>query len=267
MRSLAFPTPYKFGNKSLLLPNLYYLCKANNKNEHMAGMNRILEYAKSHDSLTATDISDVYGMKQTTARQHLSRLASNGSLVRVGYGRYALGNSNEVFPLDASSKVISIYQKLHSQLPFADFCVYSGAIFEPLQHHISINHCIYVETNRDTVDSVFTLLKDKYDNVYHHPDENFMRRYVDLRKDCIIVKPLVTEAPTTLVNGVPSPTLEKILVDILADNDLEYLRGSEYQYMFETAVNQYVLSESRLLRYARRRGVQNIIQTMIKPKQ
>jgi len=233
----------------------------------MTGISRILEYAKSHDSLTAKDISDAYGMKPTSVRQNLCRLASNGSLVRVGYGRYALGVAKEFFSLEVPSNVISIYNELHSQLPFADFCVYSGAIYEPLQHHISINHTIYVETNRDTVDSVFTLLKDKYDNVYHQPDENFMRRYVDLRKDCIIVKLLVTEAPTTLVNGVPSPTLEKILVDILADNDLEYLRGSEYQYMFETAVNQYVLSESRLLRYARRRGVQNKIKTMIKTKQ
>lgn len=221
----------------------------------------ILEYAKHHESVTALEIADVYGMKLATVRQTLSRLATKGRLVRVGYGRYGTNNSKERFPHEVSQKVIDIYHFIKTLLPFADFCVYSGALYGPLQHHISINQALYVETNRDTVESVFDILKDKYGHIYLQPDGNMMRKYVDLREECIIVKPLVTEAPIVIMNGVPCPSLEKVLVDILADSDLEYLRGAEYQHVFNTAVSEYVISESRLRRYARRRGVDAIIQS------
>jgi hypothetical protein len=77
------------------------------------------------------------------------------------------------------------------------------------------------------------------------------------------VKPLVTESPVAEVNGVPSPMLEKLLVDILKDSDFDYLHGAEYDYMLENAISQYRISTSRLTRYARRRGTQAIIQNKI----
>lgn len=229
----------------------------------MTGINCILDYAKYHGSVTAKDITSEFGMKLTTARQHLSRLSSNGSLVRVGYGVYTLRDSKEDFPMQTTPEVISIYNELNALFPLADFCIYSGSAYEPLQHHLSINHAIYVETNRDTVESVFSTLKEMYDNVYLQPDVNLMRNYIDLRKGCIIIKPLVTEAPVSSENGIPTPTLEKLLIDILKDPDLEYLRGMEYQYMFETAFRQYRLSVSKLFRYARRRGVYEKIKSQI----
>ncbi|MCM1312882.1 MAG: hypothetical protein NC206_04375 [Bacteroides sp.] len=229
----------------------------------MTGINCILDYAKYHGSITAKDITSEYGMKLTTARQHLSRLSSNGNLVRIGYGVYALRDSSEEFPMQTTPEADAIYNELHALLPLADFCTYPGCVYEPLQHHLSINHATYVETNRDTVESVFSILKDKYDNVYLQPDMDFTRKYIDLRKDCIIIKPLVTEAPVSTVNGIPVPTLEKLLVDILKDPDLEYLRGMEYQYMLETALKQYRMSISKLFRYARRRGVYDKIKSQI----
>lgn len=229
----------------------------------MTSVNLIMNYANSHSTMTANDLASAYEMNPVTARQHLSRLAAAGNLVRVGYGTYALPSEKEQFPIDLSDNIKSVYNGLNVEFPFADFCVYSGEIYEPLQHHLSVNHTIYVETNRDTVDSVFSILKETHKNVYKQPDASFMSDYVDLRSDCIIVKPLVTESPLQIIEGVPSPTLEKLLVDILKDSDLEYLRGMEFDYMMETALSQYQLSITKLLRYARRRNVRQKIQTML----
>lgn len=229
----------------------------------MTTINSIMSYASRHSTMTAGDLASAYKISPTTARQHLSRLAAAGDLVRVGYGTYALPSEKEQFPLDVSDNVKSVYNALNAEFPFADFCVYSGDVYEPLQHHLSINHAIYVETNRDTVDSVFSILKETHKNIYKQPDADFMNDYVDLKSDCIIVKPLVTEAPLKFIDRVPSPTLEKLLVDILKDSDLDYLRGMEFSYMIETALSQYQLSITKLLRYARRRNVQQQIQTII----
>lgn len=229
----------------------------------MTNVDYIMNYARSHSTVTVNDLTSACKMSPATARQHLSCLAATGTLVRVSYDTYALPSGKEQFPLDVSDNVKSVYNDLKAEFPFADFCVYSGEIYEPLQHHMSVNHAIYVETNRDTVDSVFSILKETHKNVYKQPDADFMSDYVDFRKECIIVKVLVTESPLQVVDDVPSPTIEKLLVDILKDPDLNYLRGMEYNYMLETALSQYRISSSKLLRYSRRRNVQLQIKRML----
>jgi hypothetical protein len=230
----------------------------------MANSNVIMDYASRHAFLTVDDIVTEFGIKLSTARQLLSRLTACGHLSRVGYGKYAIAKTKEAFPIHVPQSVKDIYNELHTALPFTDFCVYSGTLLEPLQHHVSMNHAIYVETNRDAVDAVFSRLKNEHEQVYRQPDAKFMNDYVDLSTECIIVKPLVTESPVTEVNGVPSPMLEKLLVDILKDTDFDYLHGIEYDYMLENAIDQYSISTSRLTRYARRRGIQDSIQNKIK---
>jgi hypothetical protein len=230
----------------------------------MASSNIIMDYASRHTFLTAIDIVSEFDIKLTTARQLLSRMASCGRLSRVGYGKYTITKAKEAFPIYVTQSVIDTYNELQSALPFTDFCVYSGTLLEPLQHHVSINHAIYVETNRDAVDAVFSRLKNDHERVYRQPDAKFMNDYVDLASECIIVKPMVTESPITKVDGVPSPMLEKLLVDILKDADFNYLHGAEYDYMFENTISQYSISTSRLTRYARRRGIDDIIQNKIK---
>ena len=40
------------------------------------------------------------------------------------------------------------------------------------------------------------------------------------------MKNLVSEAPLQEVSGIPMPTLEKLLVDILRDSDFFYLKAN-----------------------------------------
>lgn len=103
--------------------------------------------------------------------------------------------------------------------------------------------------------------------VYKRPGNDMMYDYVDLHEPCVIVKPFVTEAPVNKVNGIQTPTLEKLLVDIQKDEDLDYMRGVESLYMFRTAIDEYVLNTPRMLRYARRRGAFEDIDSLIKQSQ
>lgn len=245
-----------------MLPNLYYLCTQ--KAENMNGSrNQIMDYAATHGSVNANSLMAAYGMKPTTARQYLSTLAKESALVRVGQGEYTLPQK-QAFTYSPSKKARDIYKALKAQLPFTDFCVYDGSILSPIQHHLSINHAIYVETNRDAVESVFARLKEWYKNVYRQPDAAFMYDYIDLRENCIIVKPLVTESPLLEVDGIKVPTLEKLLVDTQKDPDFDYLRGSESLNMYHLAFDLYSINTQRLLRYARRRGISQEINNLIK---
>lgn len=71
----------------------------------------------------------------------------------------------------------------------------------------------------------------------------------------IFVKNLVSEAPLQEVSGIPMPTLEKLLVDILRDSDFFYLQGSESERFIENTFKMYSVNRSRLFRYSSRRKV------------
>lgn len=226
-----------------------------------ASKRQILDYARENQRVNVSFLA-LSGMKPVTARQYLSSLAKDKELVRVAQGEYALPDKQS-FSYTPSEEAKKIYDGLKSELPFTDFCIYDGSILSPIQHHLSINNAIYVETNRDAVESVFARLKEQHKDVYRQPDSAFMYDYVDLRNQCIIVKTLVTEAPLMTIDGIRVPTLEKMLVDIQKDADFDYVRGAESQYMYQIAFDLYTINTQRLMRYARRRGISQEIQILL----
>ena len=70
-----------------------------------------------------------------------------------------------------------------------------------------------------------------------------------------LIKNLVSEAPLQKVDDIPVSTLEKMLVDIYCDPDFSYLQGSEYARIAENAMTIFNINKTKLLRYAKRRGV------------
>ena len=77
------------------------------------------------------------------------------------------------------------------------------------------------------------------------------------------VKNLVSEAPLQKVSGVPMPTLEKLIVDILRDTDFFYLQGSESDRIIENAFTSCAVNQSRLFRYAGRRKVKEELSSIL----
>jgi hypothetical protein len=74
--------------------------------------------------------------------------------------------------------------------------------------------------------------------------------------DSILISRLVTQSPQKTVHGVPSPKLEKILVDIFVDGDkFYYFQGEELTRIFESVFSTYWINEKTLFRYAGRRMV------------
>ena len=84
-----------------------------------------------------------------------------------------------------------------------------------------------------------------------------------MSQPAIFVKPLITESPVTECNGVYVPTLEKLLVDLRKDRDFFYLQDSEGDNILRNAYALYAVNQSRLLRYAARRGVREEISELL----
>ena len=223
---------------------------------------KILNYAAGMQQFSVDDIPvDVFSdIDRKKLSWYLGKLCRNGRLRRVGRGVYTLQSAN-AFMVKANAKARSLYRSLSGQYPFADFCVYGANVITPLLHDMMPNNTLYVETNRDTTQSVFDMLLPKYNGrIFLAPTKEIATTYIDFSKENIIVKPLVTEAPLSLDGKVPVPTLEKLLVDTRVDADFYYLHGYENLEMLRTAISHYDVNQTRLLRYADRRNAKDSIQ-------
>ena len=226
----------------------------------------ILNYAEIHHDFSIEDLfahlHKKIGISKSSLKWYLFKLVNENALVRTGRGMYAKVMKQTFVP-KTIEEVREVYDLLQANFPFAKFCVYQGDIITPLQHHLSTNRIIYVETDRDSAETVFNFLKDGNRDVYLRPDKKMIYRYVDMNDRVFFVKNLVSEAPLQKVSNVLMPTLEKLLVDILRDTDFFYLQGSESERIIENAFNLYTVNQSRLFRYAGRRKVKEELSSIL----
>jgi len=114
---------------------------------------------------------------------------------------------------------------------------------------------ILVEVDKESAESVFYYLKEHKISALIDPTKDVLEKYLPDKKETYIVMPLVSEAPLQKSEKINSPTIEKILVDIFCD-DLIFAaqQGSEMRTIFREAYIKYTVNESRMMRYADRRG-------------
>lgn len=222
--------------------------------------NLILQYSTRNESFKLDELRTwLSAMGMTTLNTMncmLSKMVDKGEIVRIARGVYAMAGHKNLFTVKLTAEELDLARNLKETFPFAPFCVYNGKCIAPLLHHLSDNNMTYVETNRQAMESIFEYIKEHTGKeVWLMPDADMVYRYIDLGKGGIIVKPLVTEAPLQTKDGVPVPTLEKLLVDIQKDADFSYLHGAEAKRMMDNAKALYNLNTTRLKRYAKRRGL------------
>lgn len=123
---------------------------------------------------------------------------------------------------------------------------------------VGMNHCIstlgsniILEVPKADCARVVETLKRDYRDVALIRNAYLM--IPDLH-DFILVKPLITESPLGLCEGISVPDLEKSLVDLASDREYAGLEESEIQGTLQDAFERYPVNTSKLLRYAGRKG-------------
>ena len=219
---------------------------------------RIVEYVRRMRTCTAAELLSYLNrteeVRKTTLYWYLNKLTGNHQLSRISRGLYAVSGLAEFVP-EVSADMVAVNEILHRELPFSSFCLYKGTEFAPYLHNIATNNVLYVETERDTCESAFNVLKREGYTCYIRPGKDMIYHYIDLADNVVFIKPMPSESPLQTVQGLTVPTLEKLLVDINVDEDFYYLQGDETFYILRNAAEKNVINRSRLLRYARRRYV------------
>ena len=208
--------------------------------------------------MTTKEISKFYLsldplVKRTTINWRVYSLIQKGVLRRIGRGKFCLG-SNKLFKPAFNRKEKVIYNKLKSEFPFVDICVWNTKILNEFMHHQPGNFQIIVEVEKEVTHSVFYFLKELNYTVFTKPTEDLLEKYLPTDKEAIIIKSLVSESPLQENGNYRTVSIEKLLVDIFTDTIVfSAQQGAELRIIFQEAFNKYTINQSKMLRYASRR--------------
>ena len=187
-------------------------------------------------------------------------LIQRGVLKRIGRGKFCLGY-NIIYIPELNRKEKVIYNKLKSEFPFVDICVWNTKILNEFMLHQPGNFQIIVEVEKEATQSVFYFLKELNYSVFLEPSEEILEKYLPTDKESIIIKSLVTESPLQVNGNIRTITIEKLMVDIFSDTIIfSAQQGAELRTIFQEAFNKYTVNQSKMLRYASRRGKKDSFQ-------
>ncbi len=184
----------------------------------------------------------------------IHNLVKSGELTRIGRGIFAFTKLSE-FSHNLRKEDIVTYKKLHKKFPFTSICIWNTSIFNHFMNHQLFKYYTIVEVERIAMESVFHFLTETKSGVLIDPSSEIMDRYAGRDTNTVIVIPMVSQAPLLNQDGIITPSLEKILVDVFCDPVIFAAeQGSEMLNIFSKSFEKYRIHLHRMLRYAKRRG-------------
>lgn len=201
---------------------------------------------------------------RSTVDWRIYELTKLGILHRVSRGIYSLSETSHFKP-EVSHSLKLLFGIVKNQFPYLNICVWNTKLINEFMLHQPGRFYTILELDKDSMESVFYELKDQGRDVFLNPSEEVLSKYMVSKKDPIIITSLITEAPLEKINGIKTASLEKILVDICSNETLFVAQqGAELTRIYETAFEKYTISETKLLRYARRRNRKEVVERFIK---
>lgn len=200
---------------------------------------------------------------EETFKKEMQRMLLNGNIARVGRNKYC------VPPKDVNYYNYSYSELSHSAArligekhPYLDFTLFELIQLNEFVNHQIAHNIVFVSVENDIVDFVFDTLKEAYPGkVLINPTEEIFHQYWS--DDMIVIVKLVTESPFGRKEKWHT-RLEKLLVDLFAEPLLlASVSEGEYTRIYEEAFASYIIDESCLFRYARRRSVESRIKKFI----
>ncbi len=181
--------------------------------------------------------------------------------------------SKGIYQICAQDSARSDYSYMHSEIyksvetliakeyPLVDFQMWELYQMNEFLNHLLGKNTIFVDVEPDCTDFVFETLHDTFSDVLYCPtsEQYHRQRGADVT---IIVEKLISESPRPYEEH--SAPLEKILVDLFSRKLTgKLLPRSEYPVIFEDCFQRFRIDEAKMLRYARRRNIENDIREFI----
>jgi hypothetical protein len=210
-------------------------------------------------SFTRKELFDFYlrydpELKENTFRWRIYNLKEAQLISPISRGLFTL-DYKPVYKPEIDKNLKRFSANIEKQFPSMRFCLWPTRILNEFMLHQPGRHIMIIEAEKDALEHVFHYMKDKdTKSVYLLPTARDMEWYINEEETAIIIEPLISKAPIQTVNGTPTVTLEKMIVDLFADQKLfSTFQGSELINIINTAYKRYQLDFTTLFSYAKRR--------------
>ena len=233
------------------------------QNEEIINHFRPIELFKTSDIAAWLRESEP-DLKDSTINWRVYELVKDGVLTRVSKGVFKIGENRSYKPV-VDAKLRKLAMTISKQFPFAEFCLWDSAIINNFSQHLTAQGFYVVAVEKDAAESVFHFLLEKIKNTYYNPTDDVIDNYL-YRNDTkpIVVKNMVSEAPTETIDEVKVPSLEMVLVDLFCDKRLfKAFHGNELAHIYRNVFSQYSINMKKMIRYAARRGKKYEIEEFI----
>ncbi len=206
-------------------------------------------------------LSESMDFKESSMRNFMEKLLNDKFIIRVGRNRYVLNDNKTDYKGKFSEDAEVLIRDIKEQYPYINFQIWELNWLNEFLNHLLAHNRIFLDVENDGCEFVYSSLREKYNKgLLLRPTEKELDYYSD--DGGIIIDRLVSESPKGYENGSP---LEKIIVDLFANKTVSSMVSKgDYSEMLERMFSKYVIDQSKLFRYARRRNKDRIIYDYIK---
>jgi hypothetical protein len=230
--------------------------------------NKIKKYFEKDDFFSTKDLLKFYktqepDLKDSTFRWRIYDLKQHNIIREIKRGLYAFG-SMEVFNPGLSEVCKRVVWLIQQKFPLIQYCVWETKWLNEFMLHQTNRNFIIIEIEKSFENSVFSALQENIENLFILPSPKEIDNYItSLKESCIIIQ-LLTQAPIQKLNKINLPKIEKIIVDVYADQNMFYFyQGKEFIHIIENSYDRYGLNMSTLFRYAERRKVHQRLKELL----
>ena len=235
--------------------------------------NKLIQAFKDRSSFDRDALYNFYldfepDLKESTFSWRIYDLKKKDIIKTIGRGLYVISYKPKYKPL-LSDSVFKIARKTNERFEDIKYAIWETQWLNEFSQHQTSNQMIVVEVEKEFVDSLYYYLNDNLRmDFFLNPDEKEIQFYISESNVPVIIKRLVTRAPIQKIKNkkavVPIATLEKIMVDLFADeNLLHFYQGSEMVNIYEKIIDRYSINFTKLFSYAKRRKKEQEIKQFI----
>jgi hypothetical protein len=196
-------------------------------------------------------------LPRSTLRWRIHELISRGELHRIKRGVYRLSDQRKPWKPKITEDLKEIYSGIQQKYPYLECCIWTTQWLTGFTQHMPVQYLTLVDTEIETEAPVFHYLQDRFEkyNVFMKPDKSEVEKYLGTGEKNIVVRSLISQSPLASREEVTVPKLEKIMVDLVADNILfQAFQGRELKNICGYILESYSINQSTLQRYSQRRN-------------
>lgn len=207
-------------------------------------------------------------LKEGTFGWRIYDLKTRNIIKPIKRGIYVISYKPKYKP-NISEELLRVIESIPKSLGEIKYCLWDSDWLNEFAQHQASKRIIIIEVEKDYLESFYYQMRDstKFE-IFLEPSNKEVELYVSESKLPVVIKRLISRSPiavrTSEKNKFHIPQLEKILVDLFAQDNIFYLyRGYELVHVFENAIANYTINFTRLLSYAKRRDKEKDLQQFL----